>query len=218
MARTALVAAIGLLIALGFWQLVRRSEKLARIAQVEQRLAAPPIAPPGPERWRVIGPEAEYTRLVATGRFRSGADTRVQAVTRFGGGYWLLTPMETRGFILLVNRGFVRADDVRATLPPPGKVTVRGLLRLSEPGGGFLRANDTAGDRWYSRDIPAIAARRGLLRVAPYFLDAEATGLDLPRGGLTVVRLANNHLLYALTWFACAGLLMFLAWQATRRP
>ncbi len=36
-----------------------------------------------------------------------------------------------------------------------------GLLRLSEPKGAFLRSNDPKDDRWYSRDVAAIAAARG---------------------------------------------------------
>ena len=83
----------------------------------------------------------------------------------------------------------------------PGPVTVTGLLRMSEPGGAFLRANDPASDRWFSRDVAAIAASRGLDKVAPYFIDAErAPGESgLPVAGLTVIAFSNNHLVYALT-------------------
>ncbi len=81
-----------------------------------------------------------------------------------------------------------------------------GLLRITEPRGGFLRTNDPAGDRWYSRDIAAIAAARGLSNVAPYFIDADATPNPdgWPRGGLTIVKFPNSHLVYALTWFGMA--------------
>ena len=77
-----------------------------------------------------------------------------------------------------------------------------GLLRMSEPGGAFLRSNDPAADRWFSRDVAAISASRGLAMVAPYFIDAEREpgGSRLPIGGLTVIAFSNNHLLYALTW------------------
>lgn len=215
--RVLLVAATAVLLALGLWQLERRAEKRALIAQVERRLAAAPVAAPGPERWAAIGPGDAYTRVVARGRYRAGADTRVQAVTRFGGGYWLLTPLDVAGpgggWTLLVNRGFVPGDR-RAPVPTPvGPVSVSGLLRLSEPGGAFLRANDPGADRWYSRDAAAIAARRGLGRAAPYFVDADAGGAWVPRGGLTVVRFRDHHLLYALTWFGGAGLLALLAWR-----
>jgi surfeit locus 1 family protein len=87
-----------------------------------------------------------------------------------------------------------------------GSVRVTGLLRITEPGGGFLRSNDPAADRWYSRDVAAIAARRGLGGTAPFFLDAEAAAGPgrYPVGGLTVVSFPDNHLVYALTWFGLA--------------
>ena len=78
---------------------------------------------------------------------------------------------------------------------------------MSESGGAYLRSNEPAADRWYSRDVAAIAAARGLSNVAPYFIDAEASetpSTDAPVGGLTVIRFNNNHLQYALTWFALA--------------
>jgi cytochrome oxidase assembly protein ShyY1 len=48
--------------------------------------------------------------------------------------------------------------------------------RISETRGGFLRANDAAAGRWYSRDVAAMAAALGLQQssVAPYFVDADA--------------------------------------------
>ena len=81
-----------------------------------------------------------------------------------------------------------------------------GLLRVTEPNGGFLRANDPASNRWSSRDVEAIARARGLADVAPYFIDADAASDPgaWPRGGLTVIRFPNSHLVYALTWFGMA--------------
>ena len=101
-----------------------------------------------------------------------------------------------------------------------GERAVSGLLRLTEPGGGFLRSNDPAARRWYSRDVAAIAAAARLAPpVAPYFIDADATPNPggLPLGGLTVVRFRNAHLSYALTWFALAAGLAFLTWRTLRR-
>ena len=133
-----------------------------------------------------------------------------------------MTPLETPGFTLLVNRGFVprerRDPATRAAGNTAGPTTVTGLLRMTEPGGGFLRANDPAANRWYSRDVAAIAAARGLGRTAPYFVDADAAPNPggLPVGGLTVVKFPDNHLVYALTWFALMLLALFFAWRLWR--
>jgi surfeit locus 1 family protein len=94
---------------------------------------------------------------------------------------------------------------------------VTGLLRLTEPGGAFLLSIDAAANRWYSRDVAAIAAVQGVAPVAPYFIDADRIGDGWPRGGMTMVRFPNNHLVYALTWFALAGLVASLLWRVARR-
>ena len=125
--------------------------------------------------------------------------------------------------VVLVNRGFVPADmrdrAARAATEPAGDVTVTGLLRLTEPGGGFLRRNDAAGDRWFSRDVEAIAAARGLTNVAPYFVDADAASNPaepLPVGGLTVIAFHNSHLVYAITWYGLALMVVGGAWLVRR--
>ncbi|QHL91867.1 SURF1 family protein [Sphingomonas changnyeongensis] len=208
---------------LGVWQFKRMVWKHALIAQVEARLRADPVAAPGPASWPAIsaGKDA-YRRVTLSGRFRHDRETLVQAVTERGGGYWVLTPLEAPGFTVIVNRGFVPAgarDPARRRAGNrAGPITVTGLLRLSEPGGGFLRANDPARDRWHSRDVAAIATRRRLGPVAPYFIDADAAPNPggLPVGGMTVVRFADNHLVYALTWLALAagcGLGAVLLWR-----
>jgi len=198
------------LLALGVWQLQRRVWKLDLIARIDQRIAATPVAPPGPADWTGITASRDaYRRLTGEGVLLAHRDTLVQAVTRLGAGFWVMTPLRTdAGFTILVNRGFVPADDAKSfESDVDTRVQVTGLLRMSEPKGGFLRSNDPASGRWYSRDVAAIARARGLGSVAPYFIDEEATpGVDYPAGGLTVVSLPNNHLIYALTWFSLAAL------------
>ena len=98
-------------------------------------------------------------------------------------------------------------------------VMITGLLRTTEPGGGFLRSNDPTAGRWYSRGVEAIARARGLRDTAPFFLDADATPNPggYPVGGLTVIAFRNNQLVYALTWFALAALSVAGAVMAWRK-
>ncbi|WP_322418032.1 SURF1 family protein [Mesorhizobium huakuii] len=210
-----LLGLLGVLVfvGLGIWQLERRVWKVDLIARVDQRIHAPVVDAPGPATWGGMTASGyEYSHVRLTGHFLGGANTLVQAVTELGGGYWVLTPMRTdRGFTVLVNRGFIpqerKAEFERESGGFAAPAIIDGLLRMSEPGGGFLRSNDAADNRWYSRDVAAIAAVRGLTNdVAPYFVDAAASG-GWPRGGLTVVTFRNSHLVYALTWFTLAAML-----------
>ncbi|ATR22340.1 Cytochrome c oxidase assembly protein Surf1 [Roseomonas mucosa] len=208
----ALLAFAGL-VALGTWQVERRAWKLDLIQRVESRVHAPPAAPPGVDAWPgVTAARDEYRHVRVMGRFLHDRETLVQANTNLGAGFWVLTPLrDEAGFTVLVNRGFVPGDRRdpagRAEGQVAGPVTVTGLLRVTEPGGSFLRSNRPAEGRWYSRDVAAIAAVRGLPGpVAPYFIDADAVPNPggLPVGGLTVISFPNNHLVYAITWYALA--------------
>lgn len=218
-----LVLFVGFL-ALGGWQIQRLVWKTDLIAQVDARVHAPAVPAPGPGQWQnVTRQDDQYRRVVVQGVFQHDKETLVQAVTDAGGGFWVMTPLvDARGFTVLINRGFVpagrREPAARADGQATGPQTIVGLLRITEPKGGFLRANDAVGDRWRSRDVAAIAARRGLTNVAPYFIDADATPNPggWPLGGLTVIRFANSHLVYALTWFGMALLTLVGLWLFLR--
>jgi len=213
----AALAGIGVLISLGVWQVHRLAWKRDLIERVEQRVHAPPVAAPGREQWPAVNrANSEYLRVVVTGHYQNDKETRVQAVTERGGGFWVLTPFVTdAGYTVLINRGFVPPPQKDPASRPKGQMegeaSVVGLLRLTEQGGGYLRTNEPANDRWFSRDVAAIATARGLGEVAPYFIDAEALAPEVPGapiGGLTVIAFSNNHLQYALTWFGLALMLI----------
>ena len=199
--------------ALGIWQLERRAWKLDLIAKVDARVDAAPVPLPPASAWPTFDARAEeYRRVRVRGTFLHERETLVDALTERGPGAWVITPLRTADGTILINRGFVpldrRAPASRAEGQLGGEVTVTGLLRPTEPNGRFLRPNKPSDERWYSRDVAAIAEARGLGRVAPFFIDADATANPggLPIGGMTVVQFRNTHLIYALTWFGLAGL------------
>lgn len=194
--------------ALGLWQLERRAWKLDLIARVDARVGAAPMALPPRPQWSALATAAgEYRRVRLAGTFAHDKETLVDALTRLGSGYWVVTPLRTEEGAVLINRGFVpreqRAPSSRVAGQVQGLVVVTGLLRLSEPDGRFLRPNEPSADRWFSRDVAAIARARGVANPAPFFVDADAAPIPggSPVGGLTVVAFRNTHLIYALTWF-----------------
>lgn len=208
-------------VALGTWQVYRLGWKRDLIARVDARVHASPVAAPGPDQWAgVDAASAEYRHVELRGSFLHDRQTLVWTATDFGTGYWLITPLqEADGSIVLVNRGFVPTDwcGVKGTCAPSptGETTLTGLLRISESPRPF-RHNDPSHNSWYTRDVAAIAAARGLTHVAPYFVDVDAAPGTLdagkpawPQGGLTVISFPNNHLSYLITWYVMA--LMVLA-------
>jgi len=212
---------VAVFLALGTWQVQRRAWKLDLIERVESRIHAPAAPAPARDDWpHVDAAHDEYRHVLLTGHWMDQHSAWVVAATELGTGYWLMTPLQTGdGSVVWVNRGYVSQDTrARGVAPAPAAmVSVSGLLRLNEPGGTWLRRNDPANDRWYSRDVDALSARHGLVSTAPFFIDADASAAppraDEPVGGLTVVSFPNNHLVYALTWFTLALLSAWAAWS-----
>jgi len=200
-----LVAAIGFA-ALGVWQVERLAWKNALVAAIETRSTATPIDLARSD-WADAGLMQPYQRVAVSGTYMDH-NVLAQAVTARGGGFWVMTPLLLNdGRAILVNRGFVGQGRAAATVGGQ-RADVTGLLRETEAGGGFLRANDADAGRWYSRDVEAISSTLNLATVAPFFIDADDVAGDDVEGGLTVLTFSNNHLVYALTWFALAAMVL----------
>ncbi len=224
-----LLVALIAFVALGVWQVQRMHWKHALIARVEARVHAAPVAVPEDARLTGEGArELDYLRVRIAGTYEGRATALVRAATELGTGYWTMTPIRTaEGRQVWINRGFVPAGTTReqaAATTPPGRVEVTGLLRPTEPGGSILQSNQPGIDRWYSRDVRALATVRGIGAVAQAFVDvqveqaAPVEGLR-PVPGLTQIHFPDSHLSYALTWFAMAamsGAALVLVWRRGR--
>lgn len=209
--------AVLLLLGLGIWQVQRLHWKEGLIAERRAATSAAPVPLP---RGSAVTPDMEFRHVFARGVFLNDKEILVYASPRIGkAGFDVLTPLvETDGRIVFVNRGFVpvglRNPATRAAGEIAGPVHVEGLLRLPPRGkpNWFVPDNDPSRNRWFWIDLPKMAAADGLKRVAPFYVDADARPNPggWPQGGLTRVRLPNNHLQYALTWFSLAVALLVI--------
>jgi surfeit locus 1 family protein len=225
--------AFAILIGLGTWQLQRKAWKDGLLAQIEARAHGEPgaIAPPsGWTTWRAR--EDEFRRVRVTGTFLHPHETPVYGLApgQRGApaqGYYLMTPLRLAdGATVMVNRGFVpmelRDPTTRPESQPAGEVTVTGLVRAPEERNAFTPADDPARNTWFARDPQAIAKARNLDRVAPFYVEADATPNPggWPKGGQTRLDLPNNHLQYAVTWYGIAltlvGVFGAFAWRRIR--
>ena len=217
-------------LALGTWQLQRRTWKLALIERVDQRVHTPPVPLLAPSHWADVAAAGyEYLPVTVNGHWLHANTALSQAVTELGAGFWVLTPLrQADGSSVWINRGFI-PDSERQRWPSPeaaadgAQVQITGLMRMNELGGGFLRQNDPAQARWHSRDVLAMAQAQRLPQASPFFIDASRPAVAAPAGtwpraGMTVIRFHNSHLVYALTWFGLAALTLFGAWMVWRQP
>ena len=162
----------------------------------------------------------EFHRVTDEGVFLHDKEIFLGASSEGGGqGYQVLTPLlEPSGRIVFVNRGFIPGElkdpAKRAAGQVPGTVRVLGLLRLPPDGrpGWFVPDNRPDLNYWFWVDIPAMSAAVDLDRVAPFYIDADATPNPggWPKGGVTRLTPPNNHLQYAITWFSLAVALIVI--------
>jgi len=158
----------------------------------------------------------------AKGTFQHKAEAYM--LTTEGGvpGFEVVTPLVSAdGIVALVDRGFVpeslKDPAKRPESQPPGEVDVTGLVRRHVGGRGpFTPDNDPDGNMWFWWDIPAMLAYADVApdaRVAPFVLHIQpgAGNNTLPKPVSVDTSLINNHLQYALTWFALAAVLVVMA-------
>ena len=209
--------AVLLLLALGFWQVERLFWKQDLIAQRQAAMAAAPVA--APRSWEEAR-GMELRHVTDEGAFLNDKEIFIGATSEAGRqGYHVLTPLlEPGGRVVFVNRGFIPAELKDPAKRAAGQITdtvrVQGLLRLppAEKPAWFLPDNRPDLNYWFWVDLPEMSAADRLDRVAPFYIDADATANPggWPKGGVTRLVLPNDHLQYAITWFSLAVALIVI--------
>ena len=209
--------AMAILIGLGIWQLKRLAWKLDLLAHIAA-LQTAPARPAGPVLDDLArGRDVNFTRvkLVCPG-LATAPFLELYGVSDDGIVSRLISACQVKGASygsVLVDRGFV-PDTVKdrppvdATAQAP--VELVGVLRTPDKRTFVTPANELAANRWYSRDVPAMAKALGVQRPAPMFLFAETSanpGLKYPTPQPVPTEIPNRHLEYAWTWFGLAAAL-----------
>jgi surfeit locus 1 family protein len=218
------VPVVLLLFGLGFWQIERLFWKRELITLRQAAVTAAPLAAP---RSLEEARGMEFHPVTDQGVFLHDKEIFLGATSEAGrNGYQVLTPLqESGGRIVFVNRGFIPAElkdpAKRSDGQIAGAVRVQGLLRLppAEKPAWFLPDNRADLNYWFWVDLPAMAAADGLDRVAPFYIDADATPNPggWPKGAVTRLALRNDHLQYAITWFSLAVALIVIYFLYHRR-
>jgi cytochrome oxidase assembly protein ShyY1 len=218
---------VALFIGLGMWQLQRRVEKHALIAALTERLATAPGTLPLPSQWSALTPASdEFRRVGFSASYQPVADAMVyssgSAVREdiSGPGTWAFMPARLPGGeTVVINTGFVpntmqdRSQEDRAVAPlvTHEPVMLTGYLRFPEAAGTLTPPENPTKRLWFTRDHLAMARSLGWggggQKVAPFYIDLEqpVPSSGVPKPGPLEVHLKDDHLQYAITWFALAG-------------
>ena len=199
-----LIAAMILMLKLGFWQIERLEWKESILAQIDAQEAV--IAEETPLNLNNV---AEYQRGYINGHYLKKYAILIEPKTNDKGdiGYHLIYPFKTSdGHILLVNWGWHRGE----TFPVPSyqKFTkLVGYLQHPPEKNRFSPANNPNQNRWYRIDIQQVEKFYDLKNIHQMVFHRLNTG----DSELSIPRPRNNHMQYAIFWFTMAGLLIALS-------
>ena len=214
------LAMLVVLLMLGFWQVDRLVWKEDLLARIAARQAADAVKLDSAGLGRLQRMEDGYRRAVLRGRF--GSQTGfwfTQIENKPDGlpsadkvGYHALSPFFLAdGGVILIDRGFVPSRLKDALPPPPTQLqTLDVILRWPDRRGVFDNEDKPQQGLFYVRNPKAIGAHWGV-DLPPFIGERAQTGSDWPRGGQTRMKIANNHLQYAVTWFGLAIVLVIIS-------
>ncbi len=210
------LVALAILIGLGLWQLERREEKHALLTEIAQRMIAPADSI---EALLVDESAAPFRHATAQGTFEYGQEAYVFAPRSNDSGthlgYKVITPLRlTASAIVFVDRGWVpqekRAPATRLKGQIDGPVTVRGQLKPCASPGLFTPEPSLIEHIWYTHDIVAMAAAFDMKPATTLYLEASTSAAGGPEPIADMPEIPDNHLQYALTWFALGIVLVII--------
>ncbi len=210
------------MINLGLWQLNRLDERKAANAVVTNAMKQQPqplatVLPEGTATTTEQLQAADYQPVYVTGTYRADEQVLVTNRTNNGApGYWVVTPLVLAdGTAVAINRGWVPYSYLEEGpwddfAPPPGTVTVQGLVRQSQvrETNGLVSSpkdSDVGTLRVLARLDVGRLAQQTSERMIPGYIslrvqDPAQNDLPVP---VPLPELSQGpHLGYALQWFA----------------
>jgi surfeit locus 1 family protein len=209
-----LIVGLPVLLWLGTWQLQRLEWKLKVIQNMEERMDAPAVDIAG------VAPALndEYRRYRVSGMFLADHEFHWLTTSEtYGIGYQLFSPFRLDdGRLVIINRGYMpdalKEPSTRSeeNWLETGPESFEVIARVPETPGSLDGANDVAANIWLTRDTRAMCTQTGLSDCMALYLerDGEVADAVWPKPNAARVKLVNNHLDYALTWFGLAIVLI----------
>ena len=192
--------------ALGTWQLYRLQWKLELISEITFGLDSSPI-----EYSNSI--EKNYQRVSVKGRFNFDKQIYLYSLNDNGKpGYDVITPFRTnKNENVLVNRGWIKKElknnpIINKNIEDEQKII--GLLRKIYKPNIFKPDNDLKNNIWFSINLEDLKVTSGeRFNEFVIFLEDNQAKTPIPRK--ISIDVPNNHLKYAITWYAISISIIF---------
>lgn len=195
-----------ILVALGIWQLIRLDYKNSLILSIEENYNLPPMQANG-----AIPQDSLYNNIGIRGYLENTKTIFYYRLNKNVPGYEVLTPLKLNdGSVLLISRGWVK-DHIN--MSGAKNVYLEGYLIDRYKGSIVSPNSDMKKNIWFDLDLEKLKIYLGYNEVLPFVLLLRSSKefmvgeQDL---GFNIHNLPNNHLGYAITWFALALVLLII--------
>ena len=193
------LAGIAVLLSLGTWQVQRLTWKQGILAEIDAKISGVPIALPAAPNVTTH----KYQPVEISGRF---VESRIRVLVSqklIGAGYRIIQPFQTQDRVILIDRGFVKIDQIEDLRND--QASVLGNLHWPDEVDDYTPEPDMKRDIWFARDVTALA---DTLNTDPILVIAREITPDSEKVSpipISSSGIPNDHLQYAITWFALAA-------------
>ena len=193
------LAGIAVLLSLGTWQVQRLTWKQGILAEIDAKISGAPIALPAAPNVTTH----KYQPVEISGRF---VEERIRVLVSqklIGAGYRIIQPFQTKDRVILIDRGFVKIDQIEDLRND--QASVLGNLHWPDEVDDYTPEPDMKRDIWFARDVTALA---DTLNTDPILVIAREITPDSEKVSpipISSSGIPNDHLQYAITWFALAA-------------
>tara|TARA_E500000331_G_C16989903_1_gene597341 strand:+ start:64 stop:657 length:594 start_codon:yes stop_codon:yes gene_type:complete len=188
---------------LGTWQLYRLQWKQDLISQINRGLQSSPI-----NYYKNIN--KNYQRVQLTGNFNPSFQIFLYSLNEKGKpGFDVITPFETNNKEnVLVNRGWI-AKNLKNKVPSNlTSSSITGMLRSANRKNLFTPENDLQENIWFYLNLKDVEKFTGK-KFSKYIVYLEDKNIDVPKPKKITIDIPNNHLKYAITWYAISISIIF---------
>ena len=188
---------------LGTWQLYRLQWKQDLISQIKSGLQSSPI-----EYYSNIN--ENYQRVKLSGKYIFNNQIFLYSLNEKGRpGFDVITPFETTNKEnVLVNRGWIK-EDLKNNLPEVSSHNnIAGMLRTANRKNLFTPENDLQMNIWFYLNLNDVEKITGK-KFSKYIVYLEDKNINIPKPKKITIDLPNNHLKYAITWYAISVSIIF---------
>ncbi len=197
---------VSIFCALGTWQIYRLQWKLELISEITDGLNSSPT-----EYSNLI--KKNYQRVNAMGKFNFEKQIYLYSLNDSGKpGYDVVTPFRTnKNQNVLINRGWIKKElkgNPSINLETETEIEIVGLLREIYKPNIFKPNNDLKNNIWFSINLEDLKDTTGE-QFNEFIIFLEDNQIKTPLPKKISIDVPNNHLKYAITWYAISISIIF---------